>query len=222
MAFQAGTINVGGFLACHRFVTHVTGFATHIGVETSLGNIPAALGMLTVPFFFVAGSMLSGYLVDHRIAQHKSPMYLTGVSLMFCLLASAVYLGSNNQFGVFGAPMLLEADYSLLAILCLTSGIQNAMITSASGSVVRTTHITGVSTDLGIGIIRVLARPRGDHLRNREFLANMMRVGIIGSFILGSIIGGLIFVRLKYLGFLLPLTITGGFLLLGWWRKSNG
>ena len=32
LAFQGGFMNAGGFLACHRFVSHVTGYGTHVGV----------------------------------------------------------------------------------------------------------------------------------------------------------------------------------------------
>lgn len=224
MSLQAGIINVGGFLACHRFVTHITGFATHFGTESASGNWSAAFGMLTVPFFFVLGSMISGYFVDHRIAQGKEPRYLWVIGLIFFLLLSATLFGELGFFGKFGDPMVLEKDYSLLALLCLASGIQNAMITSASGSVVRTTHLTGVSTDLGIGIIRVLARPRTDLLRKQESLANLMRGGLILSFLIGSFLGAAIFYRFEYRGFALPVMITGGFLILALrenWQKRR-
>ena len=67
MAFQAGILNIGGFMACHRFVSHITGFATYFGFELnqSIGGHP--LRMLEVPAFFLLGSMLSGVLVDLRL-----------------------------------------------------------------------------------------------------------------------------------------------------------
>ena len=55
LAFQAGWINAGGFLACHRFVSHVTGFATQFGVDIAEFRWTDATGMLTVPLFFFNG-----------------------------------------------------------------------------------------------------------------------------------------------------------------------
>lgn len=56
MAFQAGVLNIGGFMACHRFVSHVTGFATFFGYELNQADSSHALGMLIVPLFFFIGS----------------------------------------------------------------------------------------------------------------------------------------------------------------------
>ena len=75
MAFQAGILNIGGFMACHRFVSHVTGFATFFGHEVIQGSYNHALGMLMVPLFFLFGCMLSGQLVDIRLRLHKQPKY---------------------------------------------------------------------------------------------------------------------------------------------------
>ena len=71
MAFQAGVINIGAFMACHRFVSHITGFATYFGYELVSGDGFAAAGMLVVPIFFVFGCMISGELVDIRLKLHR-------------------------------------------------------------------------------------------------------------------------------------------------------
>ena len=68
LAFMAGTINSGGFLACGRWVTHVTGFATFFGIDLVTGEYKLALSMLIVPMFFLLGSFVSGYLIDVRLA----------------------------------------------------------------------------------------------------------------------------------------------------------
>jgi uncharacterized membrane protein YoaK (UPF0700 family) len=65
---MAGTINSGGFLACGRWVTHVTGFATFFGIDLVTGEYKLALSMLIVPMFFLLGSFVSGYLIDVRLA----------------------------------------------------------------------------------------------------------------------------------------------------------
>ncbi|MGZ3722461.1 MAG: DUF1275 family protein, partial [Bdellovibrionales bacterium] len=67
LAFQGGLLNIGGLLACHSFVSHVTGFATLFGLELNRTRYLAASGMLIVPLFFLLGAMLSGFLVDLRL-----------------------------------------------------------------------------------------------------------------------------------------------------------
>ena len=71
-------------------------------------------------------------------------------------------------FGEFGEPLRLKRDYLLLALLCTASGLQNAVVSSLSGSIIRTTHLTGTTTDLGIGLIRVLYSTGDPHRLAKE------------------------------------------------------
>lgn len=206
LAFQAGSINAGGYLACHKFVTHTTGFATAFGTEFASGKLLAALSMVSVPLFFLAGTMTSAYFVDHKIANAQKPRYDLLFLLVIISMLVVVFLGLRGTFGEFGAEVFNRADYGLLAILCLASGIQNASITSASGSVVRTTHLTGITTDLGIGLVRLFSKGLPQQTKQVELKANIMRAGIIGFFILGSAASAFIFIHAKYLGFLIPAT----------------
>lgn len=209
LAFQGGVLNVGGFMACHRFVSHLTGFATFFGVEISHQDYSKALGMLLVPLFFLCGAMLSGLLVDIRLRLHKKPKYYIIFGVMLVLISLVVVGGFNGFFGQFGEPLLQLHDYLLLALLCLTCGLQNGTITTVSRSVVRTTHLTGITTDLGIGLVRVLYRKQLDGKIDEDVKANLMRVGIIFFFGLGSVVGALVFANNGYQGFLLPAAITG-------------
>lgn len=209
MAFQAGIINIGGFLACHRFVSHVTGFATYFGNEVNLSGVGAAFGMLTVPLFFLFGSMLSGFLVDIRLKLHKKPKYYIAFGLMFFLTTLVLFAGVFGKFGTFGEPYEYLHDSTLLALLCLICGIQNGTITSVSKSVVRTTHLTGITTDLGVGIVRFLNRDSLKHEYAGETAANLMRIGIILFFLIGSVVGGYAFKKMGYLGFSVPAATSG-------------
>ncbi len=211
MAFQAGLLNMGGFMACHRFVSHVTGFATFFGYELNQPDYSHAIGMLIVPFFFLLGAMISGFLVDIRLKLHKKPKYYLSFGFIFILLLSILIGGELGYWGVFGRPLNTNSDYLLLIILCFTCGIQNGSITSVSKSVIRTTHLTGITTDLGIGFARLLSAKKLDETMDNEKKAVLMRIGIIFFFGLGSVIGGFIFSRLAYMGFIIPV-MTSGFL----------
>lgn len=205
MAFQAGALNIGGLLACHTFVSHITGFASLAAFEfeTTL-SLNATLGMLSVPIFFLLGAMFSGALVDMPLQMGRRPKYHILFGLIFLFILLPFYLGISGEFGQFGHPYTFEKDYALVCLLCLACGLQNGSVTSVSRSVIRTTHLTGITTDLGIGIVRVLNRGRIPHKWAEEAQANKMRIAIIGAFAIGSLIGGYFFMRYEYYGFLLP------------------
>lgn len=210
LAFQAGVINVGGYLACHRFVTHTTGFSTFFGVELAQGHIFNALGMLSVPIFFLLGSMLGGILVDLRLLKNQRPRYSMIFFLMTFCLAFIVIAGNAGFLGSFGEPLNSPHDYLLLILLCLTSGLQNATVTSVFGAIIRTTHLTGLTTDLGIGLMRVFS---GNYKATRqdEIRAIFMRMGIIAAFACGSF-AAFVFVRFQYWGFTVPALVSGALL----------
>ena len=209
LAFQGGLLNIGGLLACQSFVSHVTGFATLFGLELNQGDFTAASAMLAVPLFFLIGAMISGFLIDLRIKLHKKPGYYIVFGVMFLLLLLVVIGGFNGLFGEFGEPLQTKRDYTLLALLCLVCGVQNGLITVVSKSVVRTTHLTGITTDLGIGLVRVLNSGKLFGKIEDEGRANLMRIGIITFFILGSVVGVRLFQEFAYRGFLFPTVISG-------------
>lgn len=208
LAFQAGAINAGGLLACHRFVSHVTGFATLFGTEMAFGHWVAALWIVTVPLFFICGGVVSALFIDHRQSRQRRPQYTQVIFLVGVVLIAVAALGANGQFSPFGAALDLSQDYKLLALLCLACGMQNAAVTSASGAVIRTTHLTGVTTDLSIGLVRVFSRHLSEETLMLERRKTFIRAGLIGSFIAGSLAGSFFFVQFEYLGFLFPATIS--------------
>src|SRR5689334_20432190 len=85
MAFQAGVLNVGGFLAGQKIVSHVTGFATFSGYYLSQGEKISALQIFFLPIVFLLGAMVSGYFVDIRLKLKKKPRYYITFGLMFLL-----------------------------------------------------------------------------------------------------------------------------------------
>lgn len=216
LAFQAGAINVAGFLASHRFVSHVTGFPTLLASELAKGDHDAAFNIMLVPIFFVLGSMISAWFVDRRIERKKEPRYSLVFFLICFLILSVMLIGQLGFFGPFGEPLLYRRDYFLMGILCAVSGIQNAVITSASGYRVRTTHLTGIVTDFGIGLVKLFTVRKQKDSFDTEFTLNYYRLGTILSFTLGGIVGAYAFYSLNYIGFIIPLT-TALFL----WRDSE-
>lgn len=204
LAFQGGAINTGGFLTVHRFVSHVTGFATLAGVAGANTHWSEMMGMLLVPVAYIFGAMFSAWCVERRRIHNQSPLYSLVFSFMLISLSFVAIAGTMGVFGNFGEPLNLTRDYLLLFILSFTCGLQNAVISSASGAVIRTTHLTGLVTDLGIGIVRILSLESG---HKHEVFANWTRLGIFFSFFLGSLISGVIYLKFHFFGFYLPVCI---------------
>lgn len=207
LAFQAGMMNIGGLMGVHSFVSHVTGFATQFSLEYESGHYPQAIGMLVIPLAFLLGSMVSGILVDLRLKLRKKPKYWIVFGFLFALNSLIVIGGFNNLFGAFGLPLSNMQGYMLVSLLCFTCGVQNGTITLVSKSVVRTTHLTGVTTDLGIGLIRILNRKRITGIED-EGKAIVMRIGIIIFFTLGSAVGVVAFRAWQFRGFLIPCGVS--------------
>jgi uncharacterized membrane protein YoaK (UPF0700 family) len=203
LCFNAGCINSGGFIATGRFVSHVTGFATLFGEDLVALKLEAAGGILSVPIFFLLGSFLSGLLVDRRIQRNLAPHY----DYVMVLNATCLFLvalgGELSEFGPFGEIYKLKQVYLLLALLCLACGLQNAAITSSSGSSIRTTHLTGLTTDLGIGLARILGFSGQKQKLNYEVSINLLRGGSILAFVFGSGVGAWIFLNFGFRGFIL-------------------
>lgn len=213
MAFQAGAINTGGYFACHRFVTHTTGFATLFGEKIAEGSIDQAFSLISVPAFFLIGAMISAVFVDKQKSEGKPPLYVVVFFLMSLFLLLVLLVGVSGGFGDFGAAENEWQNYNLMALLCLTSGMQNATVTTAFNSVVRTTHLTGITTDLGIGLVRMIFSNHLRVSRDEERKANWMRTGIIGFFILGAMFSAVIYLKSQYLGFVVPFVISVGLFL---------
>ena len=208
LAFMAGCINAGGFMVCKRFVTHVTGFATWFGIEVADANWGTAIGMLSVPFYFLLGVMVGAFFTDAAIARGKKPRFAIVMVAESVLLTIAAIGGYFDLFGFFGGSFVLEKDYAFVVLLCLASGLQNAAITTSSGGVMRSTHLTGTTTDLAVGLVRVFNVHEDGAARRREVYRNQLRLGTIAAFLLGSVVGAVLFVVTEYLGFLLPAALA--------------
>lgn len=206
LAFQGGSLNTAGYLTVHRFVSHLTGFATLAGVVGAKFDWAAMLGMLTVPICFLFGVIISAWNIERQRIKHKVPRYPLVFSFIFLNILLITMLGVQGYLGEFGEPLSTERNYFLLFLLAFTCGLQNAVISSASGMVVRTTHLTGPTTDFGIGLVRIWST-RND-LHKRDLFANWCRFGIYWSFILGSLVSAFLFLNFKFYGFFLPLAIS--------------
>lgn len=185
-------------------MTHVTGFATLFGVHAAKGEGWEALTALLVPGFFLLGAMLAGFLVTVREEEKRRPHYdwvmaLAGLCVLGPpLLAQAGYLGAlETRF-----HLSLSQNAVIMALLCLSSGMQNAALSAASHRSVRITHLTGLTTDLGLGLARLLSLP--GKRRGAENKLAAVRLGTLCSFLVGSVAGAAAALRVGFASFLVP------------------
>lgn len=204
----AGTINAGSYMACQTFVTHITGFATMTGVAIAEGNISGALAALTVPLFFLAGVMIAAWLTTRRVQIGSTPRYAQTMLLVTACLVAAPMISLMESQGRFGDRFTVNHDYLLVAMLCMASGMLNGAITASSGGTIRATHLTGLVTDLGIGMIDSITRGGDESRIQKTRRRNRFRLGTLAAFMCGSVAGALLFVRVGYRGFFAPAAVA--------------
>ena len=189
LAFVAGIVNVVGLLGFqHQAITHLTGNTSLLAEALARLDLRATLHFLSLIGAFVAGTALSGFIIKDSTLQ-LGRRY--GVALLLesiLLFISVPLLSRNNILGMYTA-----------ACAC---GLQNAMVSTYSGAVIRTTHLSGMFTDLGIYIGHALRGIPVDSKRLR------LCVIVISGFLFGGIAGTLVFDALSYAALFLPAVLT--------------
>lgn len=147
LAAIGGFVNAGGFVLIGSFTSHVTGSIGRLGNDIARGQTPdAMLALLLISFFFI-GAFVSSIILESTpgpIARGYGYALLSEGALLGAFVIVAGMSQTKHKH-------LLDAQ---AALLCLAMGMQNSMITRLSGAVIRTTHLTGVVTDLGIEVAR--------------------------------------------------------------------
>ena len=205
LCFSAGAVNVGALLACQRFVTHVTGSATHIGVNFANGWL--AFDYFLVVLCFIAGALCAALAIDGRAGRGRRPWYSAPLLLEVVLLAGVALAGHFGAFGPFGGSVETTHDFVLLSVLGFAMGLQNAAVATSTGLVVRTTHLTGTATDFGINIARALtAHSAAD--RRWAWRGAGLRAGKLLAFIAGAAVMAPVSLAAGYLSLLLPAALV--------------
>lgn len=204
LSFASGCVNASAFVACQSFVTHVTGTATQMGI--SVARLDILLEFAVVLGCFIVGAMTSAILINGRFRQGKRPWYTLPLVLVAAANAAIAMAGGIGWLGSFGGSVEQPGDFVLLSVLSFASGLQNAAVATSTGSLVRTTHLTGPATDLGIHLVE-LAYTDGEERKSVRQHA-LLRAGKILAFILGAAAGVVLAHRLRFLAFLVPSAIV--------------
>jgi uncharacterized membrane protein YoaK (UPF0700 family) len=204
LTFVAGAINAGGFMVVGHYTSHMSGIVSGVADQAALGMwMLAAAGLLAL-LCFMAGAAHSAWLINlGRRLGWRSRFALP-------LLVEA---GLLLAFGLAGA--LLDSRtvaIPVVPLLCFLMGVQNATITKISGARMRTTHVTGIVTDLGIEIGKLFYWNRdGAAVPAEPVRADRAKMrllgGLLACFALGGLVGALGFARMGLAAFL-PLAVV--------------
>ncbi|RYF77155.1 MAG: DUF1275 domain-containing protein [Comamonadaceae bacterium] len=204
LAFNAGAVNAGGFLVLHMYTSHMTGFTSQVADALVLGNSTLLLNALGAIFAFVCGAAVSAMKINwgrqHRLRHpYALPLLLEAALMLPFGLMGAITLGWNTPFAV---PLTV-------LLLSFIMGLQNALAAKVSGGKVRTTHMTGNLTDLGIELGKMLYWNRRGGPPSQQVRHNRQRLRLFGGLVLMFIAGGLAGAAgFKWLGFICVLPLA--------------
>jgi len=189
-AFTAGTINIASLLIFLSFTSNVTGHYAVFAAEISKGNWNQVAVVGAWIFLFFLGSFTANFFVINfnkksKYFAHAMPIVLE----ILCLLTVGIY----GQF--FYQKTLEEAEY-LVALMLFATGLQNGLTASISNFLVKTTHLTGTTTDLGI-LMSMFTHKK--YRKNPELIARAKLLSsVMLAYVTGAVFSGLTYYYLEF------------------------
>lgn len=204
LAFVAGAANAGGFLAVGQYTSHMSGIVSSLADNFALGDIDVVVAGFSSLMSFLVGAATSAILINWGHRKHLHSQYAMPLMLEASLLLLFGLLGSNlEKHRVLFVP-------ATVCLLCYVMGLQNAMITKISKAEIRTTHVTGLVTDIGIELGKLFYWNLGGASGN-PVRGDRQKLALLGSLLLSFLGGGVAgAVGFRHLGFVstVPLAIV--------------
>jgi uncharacterized membrane protein YoaK (UPF0700 family) len=204
LAFVAGATNAGGFLAVRQYTSHMTGVVSTMADNLALGGYTLVLEAAGAIVSFLAGAACTAVMVNYVRRQRLYSEYALP------LLFEAVLL---LCFGVLGARLSTIRGLFVpitVMLLCFIMGLQNAVITKLSNAEIRTTHMTGIVTDIGIELGKLCYWNADGGAHQPKVEANRDRLQLLSTLLLFFFCGGVTgAVGFKHLGYAATLPLAG-------------
>lgn len=185
LAGVAGALNGAGFQAAGFFSANMTGNVSSLSDHLVLGqsDISALFAVMIVTF--ILGACCSGFLIE--VGRQRG---VRGIYVYSVLLEAALLL-------LLGPVALFVQGFQTGLVICLSfiMGVQNAATTRISGARVRTTHVSGMATDIGLGLAAMARGQPAPRFRLSLFtLAAFFVGGVVGVFAYVNIGGWLLII----------------------------
>jgi uncharacterized membrane protein YoaK (UPF0700 family) len=197
LGLTAGFVNAAGFLGFAVLTTNVTGHAALFAERLAAEDWKTARVVALWMFLFLAGAFISSFIVT-RVGHNQRFSYVVPI-LIEIIILTAVALFGYNYDGTLVAKELFAGS------LLFAMGMQNALVSIVSGSIVRTTHLTGTFTDLGIELAQVFQKSDIDRVTLKSRIK--LRCAIIFFFMCGALGGAYLFRSYSFYSFLVPVII---------------
>ena len=185
LSFVAGIVNVTGVLSVHTLTTNVTGHFAYFAEEIMKQNYIAAITFFVFTIFFLLGAFTSNFLAELISKKHPDLSHVIPISLEMIILIGV------GVFGLASELSSIEGKWIAFSML-FAMGIQNSLVTKISQSTVRTTHLTGLFTDLGIELSQLFFYKQPEENKKLK-ISIYLRLSIIIFFFMGCILGGFLY-----------------------------
>jgi uncharacterized membrane protein YoaK (UPF0700 family) len=197
LAFTAGTVDVSGYLALHQSTSHMSGLVSGLALDFAHQGARILIRPLAVLICFLAGAAFCALLVNWELRRKREGVFALPVLVEALLLASIALPWATRH------PLLT------LSCMGFAMGLQNAIITKISHAEIRTTHITGMVTDIGIELGKALYWNRS--VGHPAVTANRKRLLLLTTLVVlffgGGTLGALAYPHVRLL-LMLPLAAT--------------
>ena len=189
LAVNAGIINVLGLVTVlHQSVSHMTGNVSMFAMALLHWQPDTIIYLTCVVLCYVIGSFYSGFILGNSYfslgRRYGLPLSLVAFFIVLCW----AFLPYFPRYALLWA--------------CVAMGVQNAMISHYKGTIIRTTHLSGVLTDLGLALGY---RLRGLNVDRRRIILHLV---ILFGFFLGGLVASMIYPYLKLNSFLVPALLS--------------
>ncbi|RKG38742.1 YoaK family protein [Acinetobacter rongchengensis] len=185
LAVNAGMINVLGLITVlHQSISHMTGNTSLLAQAIVHHQADTIFYLFWVILSYVLGSSYSGFILGNSHFQlgrrYGIPLSLVAFFILLCWL----FIPQYPRYALLWASAAM--------------GVQNAMVSHYKGTIIRTTHLSGVLTDLGLALGYLF---RGLNAEKRRITLHLL---ILLGFFLGGIIASVLHPYLQLNAFLIP------------------
>lgn len=201
MSFLSGSINSFGFLLISEYNSHMTGHLSQITKSILDKELEFCFYQIILVISFILGALHSSFIIIWT----KTKGFKSSFGISFCLESIYILICGILGYNLQNYESLFQITSYFISFIL---GMHNAVITILSSGTVRSTHMTGFITDLGIELSKIFSRNR-DHKPNLPKIK--LYLGLIVTFIIGGVLGGLLFLKLEYY-FVLPISLILFFL----------